>query len=266
MVCGEQSLIEWQRNEIESLRHQSFVPSKVTNLTAVAYYFRDEDCLDNDFWRTEFAFLKTFQTQGLLPAVLVANRVSALISDFCAKYGIEIQIEPKLIPGKIKTLALDLVGELYRRFSTEYVLIIQDDGFPLTPGIERFVGMFDYIGAPWERHMTYYDFYPESYRVGNGGFSLRSKRLCAEVARLYRRWFAWMPYWWYLLGDDVFYCKTLRFLFPSYRMRFRWALIKDAAAFSVENACWLGLGVDMPLGFHGDVGWRNLCLSKGGKV
>lgn len=54
---------------------------------------------------------------------------------------------------------------------TEYCLITHDDGFIINPHlwINEFLN-YDYIGAPWG---------PEygKYRVGNGGFSLRSKKI-----------------------------------------------------------------------------------------
>ncbi|MBI2120654.1 MAG: hypothetical protein HYT94_03465 [Parcubacteria group bacterium] len=53
---------------------------------------------------------------------------------------------------------------------TEFVLIIQHDGFILNPDAwdDKFLG-YDYIGAPlWK---------DGKYVVGNGGFSLRSKKL-----------------------------------------------------------------------------------------
>lgn len=54
---------------------------------------------------------------------------------------------------------------------TSHVLIIQWDGYVLNPNSwhEEFLNG-DYIGAPWHWH-------PEGQRVGNGGFSLRSKKL-----------------------------------------------------------------------------------------
>lgn len=252
------SLVDWQRQNLAALRESAFLSPTVLNVTVVAYHFRPPNLLDADFWRTEFALLQTFKTQGRIPAVLVVNEATDKIAAFCRHYGVDLQIEKSLIPGRIKTLAIDLVVNLHRRFSTDYVLVVQDDGFPLRPGLVEFVGKFDYVGAPWERHMTLFDVYPEKYRVGNGGFSLRSKRLCEEASRLYHRWFRMMPYWWYLLGDDTFYCKTLRFWFPAYRRAFRWATPAEAARFSVEN-CHGEISADgLPLGFHGIAGWCNV--------
>ena len=53
---------------------------------------------------------------------------------------------------------------------TDFVLIIQYDGFILNPEAwtDDFLA-YDYIGAPW--------WYKDNNNVGNGGFSLRSKRL-----------------------------------------------------------------------------------------
>ncbi|MEO6138295.1 MAG: DUF5672 family protein [Luteimonas sp.] len=62
-----------------------------------------------------------------------------------------------------------IVGKLGDYFSGEHVLIVQWDGFVLdaTRWDARFLD-YDYIGAPW----------PDAARtVGNGGFSLRSRRL-----------------------------------------------------------------------------------------
>jgi hypothetical protein len=59
--------------------------------------------------------------------------------------------------------------KLWKYVSTDHVLIIQWDGFVLNPHLwdNEFL-QYDYIGAPW-----WYD----SRNVGNGGFSLRSKKL-----------------------------------------------------------------------------------------
>ena len=54
---------------------------------------------------------------------------------------------------------------------TSHCLIVQWDGFILNPASwdDAFIG-FDYIGAPWPQ-------FDDGHDVGNGGFSLRSKRL-----------------------------------------------------------------------------------------
>lgn len=60
--------------------------------------------------------------------------------------------------------------ELWRYITTSHVLVIQHDGFVLDASAwtDEFLE-YDYIGAPWD--------YKDGRNVGNGGFSLRSKRL-----------------------------------------------------------------------------------------
>jgi len=66
--------------------------------------------------------------------------------------------------------------DLSKHFDTDYVLIFQDDGFAMNPDLwnDEFL-KYDYVGAPWP---DYLEWNGTKYRVGNGGFSLRSKRLC----------------------------------------------------------------------------------------
>lgn len=65
------------------------------------------------------------------------------------------------------------------------VLVIQDDGMLLRPGIDQFLS-FDYVGAPWSDTPgnAYIKMNIQPELVGNGGFSLRSVdqmlRICKE--------------------------------------------------------------------------------------
>jgi hypothetical protein len=61
------------------------------------------------------------------------------------------------------------INELYKYVDTDFVLLFQNDGFILNPEhwSDDFLN-YDYIGAPWPSY--------EESRVGNGGFSLRSKK------------------------------------------------------------------------------------------
>jgi len=69
--------------------------------------------------------------------------------------------------------------ELGKSIMTSHALIVQSDSYVIDPGAwdSRFLE-FDYVGAPWPvRDDAYRDPWGRSQRVGNGGFSLRSKRL-----------------------------------------------------------------------------------------
>jgi len=87
-----------------------------------------------------------------------------------------------------------MIYELYKHIDTEFCLIVQHDGKVTNPNLwnPRFLE-YDYIGAPWVsfKHMHWpwdkcrffdhkWNMVPtdnDDLRVGNGGFSLRSKRM-----------------------------------------------------------------------------------------
>jgi uncharacterized protein DUF5672 len=69
-----------------------------------------------------------------------------------------------------------MVRRLGDYFSLDHVLVVQWDGFVTSAGSwdQGFLD-YDYIGAPWTRHPL---------PVGNGGFSLRSRRLVDALQRI----------------------------------------------------------------------------------
>ncbi len=68
--------------------------------------------------------------------------------------------------------------------TTDFVLVVQDDGYVLRPQKwQDDFFMYDYIGAPWIGH-SYYTKQGKNIRVGNGGFSFRSKKLLELPTKL----------------------------------------------------------------------------------
>lgn len=69
-----------------------------------------------------------------------------------------------------------IIKQLNKHFDTEFVLLIQHDGYVLNGKSwrEDFLN-YDYIGSPW--------LYTDGKNVGNGGFSLRSKKLQDILAK-----------------------------------------------------------------------------------
>lgn len=64
-----------------------------------------------------------------------------------------------------------MLHELHRWIETAHCMVIQWDGYPLHAGHwNRTFLEFDYVGAPWPQ-------FDDGHDVGNGGFSLRSRRL-----------------------------------------------------------------------------------------
>lgn len=79
-----------------------------------------------------------------------------------------------------------MIYQLWRHVETEFALIVQADGYVLNPELWHPEYLeFDYIGAPWPTSQhAYIDPFGNHQRVGNGGFSLRSKRLLEVPNRI----------------------------------------------------------------------------------
>ncbi len=86
-----------------------------------------------------------------------------------------------------------VLSELDKYVNTSHVLIVQYDGFVLNTSkwTDEFL-KYDYIGAPWlvaDWSVKGFDF-PEELLgklvVGNGGFSLRSKKMTSLCAKIFR--------------------------------------------------------------------------------
>lgn len=96
--------------------------------------------------------------------------------------------EPEYLPSFItfsKCKKMDYNGfsdfaykDFWKHIDTEHCLYVHHDGYVLNPSLwsDDFL-KYDYIGAPWPNHPNYYNRFGKWEPVGNGGFSLRSRRL-----------------------------------------------------------------------------------------
>lgn len=251
------SLSAWQQQSVAALQKKNMPAASVRDVTLLAYFFWDDDRINTQFFTIECAFLCAHYFLGELPSVLVVNRLTPRIKAFCDQHHIDIQVDATLTGG-VPRMNIDCITTLHKRFSTPYVLIIQSDGFPLQSGIEPFVGKYDYVGAPWIRHLSWYDWFPyPRYCVGNGGFALRSKKICEQASRAYSRWCSRLPYTW-LVGDDVFYCKTMPFLSREWRASIVYAPPEVAGRFSVEHNDEFFPKDRQPFGFHARYGFERI--------
>jgi hypothetical protein len=135
--------------------------------------------------------------------------------------------------------------ELYKYIDTKFALTIQDHAYVLHPKVwtDEFLE-YDYIGAPWVySNNAYITDEGKHVRVGNGGFSLRSKVIMK------------MPY---ILGlgleerqgfynEDGNICVYHRKTFLEHGVRY--APIEVASRFSYENLMSENFGVK-PFGYH----------------
>ncbi|MBI3632396.1 MAG: hypothetical protein HY225_03020 [Candidatus Vogelbacteria bacterium] len=96
--------------------------------------------------------------------------------------------------GSIETFSDFCVRDLYKYVETDFVLLVQYDGFVINPGSWRSEFLkYDYVGAPWLVNQWSIDThnFPQNSLgkliVGNGGFSLRSKKLLEISSRFSER-------------------------------------------------------------------------------
>jgi hypothetical protein len=139
-----------------------------------------------------------------------------------------------------------MVNDFPQYIDTEFVLIVHDDGFITNP--HKWTDIFleyDYIGAPWphEPHIEI----TGNMRVGNGGFSLRSKKLIDMPLNLNlpNRGME-IDIW----NEDLYYCRNYKKTLEENGCKF--APLEVAKHFSYELTCEFE-NVE-PLGFHGE--WR----------
>jgi tetratricopeptide (TPR) repeat protein len=124
-----------------------------------------------------------------------------------------------------------VLKRLVEHIDTEHLLLVQWDGYVANPAAWRdeFLGC-DYIGAKWFWH-------EDAMRVGNGGFSLRSRRLLAALQD---------PRIVLDGSEDETICRSFRPLLErEHGIVFATEALADAFAF--EAAYPIG----MPFGFHG---------------
>ena len=143
-----------------------------------------------------------------------------------------------------------IIYELYKYINTSHVLIVHWDGQILNPKkwSEKFLN-FDYVGAPFIPREYDFNYCRDKrnnfYVVGNGGFTIRSKRLLESAIEfdlkdetIYTN-----------THEDGFYCVLHRLFLES--KNFVWADFNTAREFCLESPISLEDFFSFPLGFHG---------------
>ncbi len=162
---------------------------------------------------------------------------------------------PNIVPiDEIETIeaySKFAIAEIDAYIDTPHVLIIQYDGFILNPAewSDTFLD-YDYIGAPWLVYDMFVNRfgYPKELLgqriVGNGGFSLRSKKLISLCARLSRENFFGEYH-----AEDAVICVHNRKFLEEQGIRFAPVSVAEKFSFESEgnnNYKWNG-----QFGFHG---------------
>ena len=152
------------------------------------------------------------------------------------KFGAELFIDYPQINSR-QAYSKFVLRELHHLINTEFMLIVQWDGWIINADAwnPQFLN-YDYIGAVWPWH-------EEGRRVGNGGFSLRSKKLMQLTAE---------PEFIYIdQNEDDLICHVNRDYLESKDIKF--APEEVARYFSYERE----LSNLKTFGFHGDFHMAN---------
>jgi hypothetical protein len=144
--------------------------------------------------------------------------------------------------------------DLYRHVDTEFCLTIQDHGFIVNPDAwtDEFFE-YDYIGAPWPvRDDCFISPFGEHMRVGNGGFSLRTKKLLEvplhiEIPFDVNKGDFYKHFNHNCFNEDGNICIHNRHLYESQGCKF--PSVELAARFSYESPVPENQGI-IPFGFH----------------
>lgn len=234
------------------------------DVTAVAYAFGPPDRMAVCGEAIELALRETYRWCGLLKTTLVVNRPTPGLEAFADACGgrLRLDVDETLRPGDVVGFSRNMIRTLPERFGTPFMLNVHPDGFPLRAGLDGFVGAWDFIGGPWRtdgddwvtrRLLTRWD------GAGNGGFALRSRKLCELGAAAYRRLWKAIPDC-YLLYEDVFFTRFLPRWQRGYARQVALAPRAEAAAFSFcENEAAQRDYGRLPFGFHS---WRALAYLK----
>lgn len=192
-----------------------------------------------------------------------AMKALLISSEFCDFASIKLlsPIKPSGLPSSIEHSLIppiDFLGyskfmieELHNYVDTPFCLVVQADGFVINPQAwdTRFLE-FDYIGAPWPpfvgvNNLTQKTFTFDKNRVGNGGFSLRSKKLLEICSRIQFDQLD-LP----IKSEDVIICHYLFEELCSQGIKF--APLELASKFSTEILIdGLSEGLSNSFGFHG---------------
>jgi len=169
--------------------------------------------------------------------------------NFCKKISI-----PKLTWNDYNKFCLT---DLKNYIDTEFVLLIQSDGFVINP--DKWCSTFlsyDYLGAPWPMSNLKHNIprFPlvlqeclrtqKIHQIGNGGFTLRSKKLLEATAKLYKDEYYGIP-------EDLVISNLMRDALETIGLKFTNDL-EYAGKFSCEakNIDGMYLSPENSFGFH----------------
>ena len=195
-------------------------------------------------------------------SVDIQSTANALLisSEFCKFNSIKLlsPTKPLKLKSSIEHISIPpmnfygyskfMIEELYKYVDTKFCLVVQADGFVINPNMwtSQFLD-YDYIGAPWQSYVESNKgrIHLNNNRVGNGGFSLRSKKLidiCSQIKFDKLNTELW--------PEDLLICHVLHKEMCNSGIRF--SPLDLASKFSIEAKIGeLNNSLSSSFGFHG---------------
>lgn len=254
MKTATEILSEWQARRLKDVHRDrlAYAPGR-DDVTVLSYYWgASENNPEARFFRVESAFRETWLQCGMMKSVIVTDRVTPELARFASQFPrLEIQIEPSLIPGNLDSMSFDCDSRFADRFSTKYLLVIQDDGFPLRPGLDAFLGQWDFIGPPYVRDRFFPRLIARLFNLwtSNGGFSVRTHRMCEMAAEYWRKKYCRFAGDVHCLGEDAYYTETLLRREWRYNRTMKVADNRSALKFAYDILVPQPVK-ELPFGFH----------------
>jgi hypothetical protein len=188
---------------------------------------------------------------------ITSKEVIGKFGDKLLKDGIVCE-ESSISICNMKDYSKFMIYDLNTHIDTDFTLTIQYDGFIINPDAWRDEFLdYDYIGAPWPwKENGFITPFGEHISVGNGGFSLRSKKLLELPSKIEVPFdVVSMNNFYKMFGsvnwnEDGNICVHNRHIFEENGCRF--APVEVAKYFSYESPLNINRGI-IPFGFHGNL-------------
>ena len=196
--------------------------------------------------KTMNAILTSSQKLNPLESIFFTSKIIK-INSYQKNFIKTININPI---NSIKDYSNFIIYSLHKYIRTKYVLIVQWDGFicNIKKWDPKFLD-FDYVGAPFVPRFRDPNYAKDKegrfYVIGNGGFSLRSKKLLESASKFNLKDEKLLTNF----HEDGFYCVLHRSFLES--KGFTWSTFEIAKSFSIETPLSIKDIKDLPFGFHG---------------
>jgi len=180
--------------------------------------------------------LKKFFDQSILAVALTASKCSfSKIKIFSCVPFKHPSVECVYLPEfSYEDYNRFMIEEMDKYIDTDFIINIQYDGFVLNPQAwNNDFFNYDYIGAVWPKNLNDDPQITENTRVGNGGFTLRSKKLLNILATKFKYDNSLSKHWNEPYNEDALICRKWRNELEKEGIKF--APVNIASKFSIEH-------------------------------